>query len=247
MKKEVHMRILCCGVVFCLAVSLARADDSAAARALIDKAMKAAGGEDKLAKLKGQSYDERGLWYGMGEGLPYTGKYDIQWPDRYRVEIEGIFTLVMTGDKGWIKTAQGTADMTEDQRTREKENLYAGYVAALWPLKDKDFVLALLPEITVEDRPAVGVKVTRKDRPDVSLYFDKKTGLLTKAEHMALAEDPKAARVKQETFMSQYKEIAGVKVPTKVVMNRDGKRYVEATVQDVKLTEKLDDSVFAKP
>jgi hypothetical protein len=36
-------------------------------------------------------------------------------------------------------------------------------------------------------------------------------------------------------------------IPHKVTIQRDGKPYVEGELIDVKITEKLDDSVFEKP
>jgi outer membrane lipoprotein-sorting protein len=242
------MRIMTCGLLFlCLVAVPARADDQAEAQALIARALKAAGGEEKLARLTAQTVEEKGTWYGMGQGLPYTGKYSFQWPDRFRMEVEGIFTMVVNGDKGWIKNQQGTVDMPREQLGREKENIYGSNVATLVPLKDKAFTLTTLPETKIEDRPCVGVKVTHKDRRDVLLYFDKQTGLLIKTEQMVQPEDPNAAQVKQEAFQSEFKDFDGVKVATKVVVKRDGKVYVEAAILDVKLAEKLDDTVFGKP
>jgi hypothetical protein len=48
-------------------------------------------------------------------------------------------------------------------------------------------------------------------------------------------------------FYSDFKEVEGVLQAMKVVIKRDGKDYVEGETTDLKLAEKLDDSVFAKP
>ena len=110
------MRKLCC-VVLALGVALAlagqtNADDPADARAIIDKAINALGGKDKLAQLKAQTWSESGTYYGQGKGLPYTGKYALQFPNQFRMEIEGVFTMVVNGDQGWLKSEKGTEEMT---------------------------------------------------------------------------------------------------------------------------------------
>ena len=35
--------------------------------------------------------------------------------------------------------------------------------------------------------------------------------------------------------------------PSRVVINRDGMKYVELEISEMKLVDKLDDTVFAKP
>ena len=60
-------------------------------------------------------------------------------------------------------------------------------------------------------------------------------------------EDQQGKLVNQEACYSNYREVAGVQVPGKIVIKREGKLYVEAQNQDVKPVDKLADSVFGKP
>jgi hypothetical protein len=53
--------------------------------------------------------------------------------------------------------------------------------------------------------------------------------------------------VGEEGIYSEFKEFQGIPTPTKVLINRDGKRFVEAEYSEYKLHENLADSVFAKP
>jgi outer membrane lipoprotein-sorting protein len=242
------MRYFVCALLAAaLLAAMSRADDAADARAVVDKAIKASGGADALAKFKAQTFREKGTYYGMGDGLPYTGIYSVEWPNRFRMEIEGIFTMIVAGDKGWVKSDKGVDVMTAEQLAREKNNMHGPYIASLLPLSDKAYTLATLPEAKVGDKPAVGVKVTCKDRPDVSLWFDKATGLLVKVEQMVETDDPKAKTVKQETVLSDHKEFAGCKMATGLVVKRDGKKFVEAVMSDFNPAEKLDEKLFSKP
>jgi hypothetical protein len=183
----------------------------------------------------------------MGDGLPFTGKYSMQAPDHFRMEIEGVFTIVFAGDKGWIHAGGDTKEMNEEQFAVQKNDHRGGHISSILPLKDKAFALTALPEIKVDDRPAVGIKVARKAYPEVKLYFDKKTHLLVKSEWRTKASEEKFKEVTQESYFSKYQEIDGAQVPTRMVMKRDGKLFVEADVSDYKAVGKLDDSVFAKP
>jgi hypothetical protein len=231
----------------CVALLAGAFGQAAEPKATIDAAIKAAGGAEKLAKFNTETWKEKGTYYGMGAGQPYTGTYAVVWPDKFRMEIEGAFIIVLNGDKGWMKEGDNTSEMTKEQLEEQKENHYAGWVASLLPLKDKAFTLAAADEIKVDNRPAVGVKVSRKDHRDVNLYFDKETGLLVKSATRAKDLEAGGKEFTQEVFLSDYKEIEGAKVPMKVAVKRDGKQFVEAENLEVKPSPKLDDKTFAKP
>jgi hypothetical protein len=221
--------------------------DEPQARALVAKAIKAAGGEEKLARHRAATFTERGTYYGMGEGLPYTGKYAVQWPDQFRMEIEGVFTMVLNGDKGWMRANNETREMTAQELAQQREEHYQGWVATLLPLKDKMFTLDTIDEIKVSDRPAAGVKVSAEKHRDVKLYFDKETGLLVKSQTRTHSPEMDFKEVDQEVWYDAYVEFDGVKNAKKFLVHRDGKKFVEGETVEYKAMGKLDDSVFAKP
>jgi len=235
----------------------ARADD-AAARQIIDKAIQAVGGETALTKWKGANWRTKGTLYAMGAELPFTGQWTMQWPGKVRMaidlEVGGMkvnFTLVYTGDKGWIKINDMLMDMDEDRMKEQKESMHLTQVARLAVLKDKAYTLAALPDAKVKDKTAAGVKVSHKDHRDVQLYFDKDTGLLLKSQ-MRVKTD-QGEEVNQESFYSDYQEVKddknnkAHKVPMKILIQRDGQTYVDSENLDYKLAEKIDEKLFEKP
>ena len=226
--------------------SRVRAEEKGDARATIDRAIKATGGEEKIKKFRAMTWKEKGTFYGMGDGVAYTGIYSHQYPNQFRMEIENVFVIVVNGDKGWSQMGGNTTEMTKDQLAEQKENMYADSVARLTPLSDKAYKLAALPEIKVNGRAAVGVKVSHKGHRDVKLYFDGESGLLVQREQ-TVKDDQSGKEVTQVATFSDFKAVEGIKVPTKTVIMRDGKKFVEAEEHDVKLLEKLDDSTFDKP
>jgi hypothetical protein len=238
---------LTAGTLLVVWSGVAWSGEDADPRAIVAQAIKAMGGEKNLAKHKAVTWSAKGTYYGMGDGLPYTGKYAVRVPNHFRMEIEGVFIIVFAGDKGWIHAGGDTKEMTDEQFGVQKNDVRAEGITSILPLKDKAFTLTSLPEIKVDDRPALGIKVTRKEYPEVKLYFDKKTHLLVKSEWRTKAAEQKFKEVTAESYYSKYQEIDGAQVPTRMVMKRDGKLFVEADVSDYKAVGKLDDSVFAKP
>lgn len=236
--------ILCVGIAISLALATlltARADDAADARALIAKSIKATGGKEKLAKVKARTWTEKD----MDKSAPITTRYAVQWPDKFRMEMAvPSFTFVADGDKGWIKGVDETKDLTEAQFASHKASQAVLYVSTLVPLDDQGYTLTTLPEVKVDGKPAMGVKVTKKGMPDVSLYFDKATNLLVKYSFRARN---KGKELTEDVYLSDYRDVDGVKVPKRMTTKKDDKLFQEVEITDVKLLEKLDNKLFAKP
>jgi hypothetical protein len=228
----------------CVGLAWAGGDD---ARGIVQKSIDAIGGEAKLAKYNAQTFTEKGTYYGMGNGLAYTGEYAVQWPGQFRMEILGTFTIVLNGDKGWVKTGNEVKDMTAEQLATQIHDHKAGWISSLVPLKDKAFALKMLPDVKVGDRSTSVVVASRKDYPEVTLYFDKANHLLVKMAYKTKAAEENFKEVLADSVFSEFKEIEGVKIPHKMVMHRDGKVFIESELIAMKANGKLDASTFAKP
>lgn len=249
-----HLRraVLALGCVLAVTVS-ARADDAADARKLIEKAVKAHGGQEKLDKFAGATAKLKGTFYGQGDGLAMTAEVSAEGTDKQRIDIEIEaggqkipIVIVVAGDKGWTKIAKDTKEFDKDELAEAKEQAFAAWVATLAPLKDKQFTFATTGEIKVENRPALGVKVSSKGHRDVDLYFDKETGMLVKTE-TRVKDDATGQEVSEESFPSEYKDVQGTKQAMKFLTKRDGKKFIEGDVTSVELFEKLDANTFTKP
>lgn len=233
--------------------NLASADD--AARAVIDKAIKALGNKDVVTKYKAQTFKAKGKLYNIGDGVDFSGEWAIEIPDkmhaRLEVDINGMkLTIVRVWNKGkiWTKVGNDTMEVTDkDELAEEQESLFNQFVMTLVPLTDKAFTLSSLGEVKVGTRAAVGVKVAHKGRRDVDLYFDKENSLLLKAETRVKEMDGKGQEVTQETLLSDYKNYEGLQSAQKMLVNRDGKKYLEVEVTELHPKESLDEATFAKP
>jgi len=224
---------------------VAQPGDDDAARAIINKAIKAGGGEKNLARFESTIMKEKGTYYGMGEGLPYTSVIHMVRPDRFKMEVLDVFTLCLNGDKGWIKTGQDVMDMPKEEVEIQQINQRAGWIMSLLPLKDKAYAVEAAGAADVDGVKTSVVKVSRKDYPTVTLYFDKKSDHLVKSQFKTKSSEQKK-EVMAEFRFSEFKTVDGVTMPHHVVMKHDGKLFVEADVTEMKAA-KLDAKTFAKP
>jgi hypothetical protein len=146
---------------------------------------------------------------------------------------------------GSYSVGSQTTEFTDEGLKFVKEQMHEAYVLTLTPLlKDQRFALSALGETKLNDRPALGVKVSAKERRDVDLYFDKETGLLVKSVAKVVL---RMQETDQEIRYSGYKDVEGLKWPMKAVQYRNGNKYAETEITELKFLEKGDDSVFSVP
>ncbi len=256
MRRSLFPSLLALGAVLFLTAG-ARADDTV--QAILEKAIKAQGGMEKLAKPRASHSKIKGTVEAMGLTITITGENYVQSPGRIKTvmdfevnNMKGGIVQVFGKDGAWVQVNFGgnsqTIDLKKDFGDAIKDALYAERVRQLVPLvknKDKEFELSPLGEAKVNDKPAVGVHVESKGHKPVNLFFDKESGLLVKTEGRAMGIDQQESN--QETILSDYKAVDGVKVPMKTVVLHDGKKVTEIEVTEVEFLDKLDDSEFAKP
>jgi hypothetical protein len=244
-------------------------DEQAEAEAILDKAIAAAGGQDKLAKLKSFTIKciEKNWNESSGTDSENTAEYSYDYPDRERRQrTRGIgettftSTTILNGDKAWL-TADGKTRRIEDKVLPDALAEFTEFPVRKWPLyKDKGYKLAPLGESKVGDKRVVGVKALFENKPDAKLFFDKETGLLIKGEYdlsrleaFRRGGTPSRAESesgKAEILLEEYKEANGIKYPTKLTATsiEDGKKHISrCEITEFKVVEKFDEKTFAEP
>jgi hypothetical protein len=243
-------------VGFALALPATSRAQDADARAVIDKAIKAAGGLDKLKKFnKAFTAKAKGNIEVMGMKLDFTIDAYTQMPNKSKavinLSVNGMqleIVQAFDGEKGWASVLGMVKDLEKEEIDEHKAMVHVESVTNLFALtEDKAFKLSTLGDSKVGDAEVVGVQATKQDKRDVNLYFDKKTHLLLKAEYRAM-EPISKMEVAQEKIYSDYKELLpGLKMSSKQIVNNDGKRYMELEFTEVTAVERHDDSIFKKP
>lgn len=229
------------------------ADDKADAEALLEKGIKALGGEARLSKFKAATWQAKGTVRLGNRDAEYSGDWAMQAPRQFKAVITGELNgkkfkrvRVLDGDKGWIKLDDNDAEeMSALALAETQRELHAQLMTTLLPLRDKEFTLAPLGASKVGDTAAEGLKVTTQDGREFHLFFDKDSGLLLAVE--SPVKGPKGEDVKQEIVYSDYKDVDGLKRPMKLTVKRDGKTFLQQETTEFKPLEKLDDKEFAKP
>jgi hypothetical protein len=239
-------------VLLAFAPGARAADDNP--KDIIAKAIKAHGGEESLTKHKAAQLKSKGKIDipGVGE-VDFTQEAAYMLPDKFKdvmeLKVGGNTITVITlinGDKVSIEAGGMEVKLDDKVKDAVKDTGHMIEIARLVTLKDKKYELNIIGEDKVEGKKVVGVRVSAKGHNDVSVYFDKETGLLAKVEHRTV--DPASGNeINEERIVGGYeKNKDGVPVAKKVLIKRDGKKFLEAEVTEMKYFEKLDDSEFKK-
>ncbi|MFL5329679.1 MAG: hypothetical protein ACJ8C4_12270 [Gemmataceae bacterium] len=237
----------------CLIASAVKADDKTNdARAIVDRAIQAHGAE-KMAKVKAETWKTKGSFLAMGNPWPYTGEYTFVHPDKMRFDFhmgsgdqKMEMTMVLDGQKGWESGGGQLADLTKKKAEEFQHKAYTMSLIRLLPLRDKAYTLTSLGDSKVRDQDFVGVKVAREGHRDVSLFFDKKTGLLAKMSTKAF-DELDGADVTEDSIFTSYSDKDGVKMFKTLTLQHDGKDYFKEEVLSHQIIEKPDLKAFAKP
>jgi hypothetical protein len=240
--------LLVTSIVMATTTAAARADEGEA-KAVIDKAIKATGGEEKLAKVNAYSTKSKSTFNFNGNDAEFEGSFTAQGLDHSRSEFgndqfHGV--IVLNGDKGWRKFGDNLTEIDQAGIERDKRMLYLQTCPwLLVPLKGKDFKLASAPDEKVDGKPAAVVKVTGPDGKDFTLSFDKESGLPVKL--VAKVTGFNGEDFTQESIFTDYKDFGGIKKATKVEGKRDGEPFFKTTLTEFKTLDTVDPSTFAEP
>lgn len=221
-------------------------------KSILEKAVKAHGGKENLAKIGAVSSKSRGTIELFG-GLSFSQESVSVMPKQFKetifIEINGAKSTIVTvfNDGRWWSEANGSSvELNEKSLEEIKQAVNLMMLGTLRFVDDKDFTVAPLGESKVEGKPVVGVKVSRQGYREASLYFSKETGLLSKVERQAY-DTAKAQDTTEERLILDYQDVKGAKVAKKILVRRDGKKYLDAEVTEYTPLDKVDPAEFAKP
>lgn len=227
------------------------ADDDV--KAILDKAIKAVGGSEKLEKAAVLQWKTKGVFIFGGNESEFNGKSTFDGLEKLNSEFEADFggtavkaVTVVNGKEGWRMFGGMTMPMDDVTLANEKRLVALQVIPiTLVALKGKEFKLASAPEAKVGDKPAAGVKVTDAAGKDFTMYFDKDTGLPVRTVAKVLGF--MGEEFVQETNFIDYKEVAGIKKATKIEIRREGETFLKQEILDFKSLDKVPADTFAEP
>ncbi|HEX5060169.1 MAG TPA: insulinase family protein [Kofleriaceae bacterium] len=220
----------------------------AAAKQILAEAVAAKGGKAKLAALKSLRMVATGTTKIQGQELPVEIERVFVVPDKMRIDatLAKQFKVIVgvDGKSGWQQApTQSGGSQTVDFKGKdiEQAQFEAWREPELLLLKatDKDAKVAPAKDDTIDGKPHAAVRVGSPFGPDLVLYIDKKTKLISRVTF----SDGDAV---QTDDFSDYKDVGGIKVAHKRASTGQG-RVTNLEVTKVEWDPKIDPAIFKKP
>jgi zinc protease len=240
-------------------------DESAKAVALLDKAIAAKGGLEKLRAIKSivatQTVTTRlSASAANPDGFTTfeTTNY-IQYPDRLRIQtFVGGNTNVQASDgtEVWVKDPRGVRTQPDSVARQVRLSLRRDVVALLLAAKAGGLTPRVLPDVKVMALSASSTQehawgaagldhVLELSAPDLGpilLYLNAESGLIDK---LTFVDEAPTKPLVEESF-SDYRDVDGVKIPFHGI-RKIGTQSVERYTSSVEINRSIDPSLFKRP
>ena len=217
------------------------------AEQVLDKYLQAIGGAPKAASLN--SLAAKGTFQTYGIPTKYALELFAKAPAQRTVIVhklaDGELIDTFDGREAWIVQPAQLTPVPLLERTGGEIDGAKLTAALTFPGQIKKLLTQwrVGPPAVIDDRDLTMVQGTINGKFPVNLYFDDESGLL--ARTVTYADSPVGLAPMQVDY-ADYRELAGVKVPYKMIVTwLDGRSTIQLT--DVQANVAIDASKFARP
>ena len=240
---KIAATVLFSATLFLNSVALAQQD----AQETIKKAVEAHGGKEALTKAQQYKRTSSGTIF-FGQTQKFTDELIVALPGEIKLDIKldtkENLLMCLEGDTGWSIASGFPIDLSKEKIVELKEESYFLQVTNLVSLLEPSSKLTSLGESKLMNKPVLGVKVSLTGGPEVSLYFDKETNLLSKAERKGKQS---GVEILKGVQYSDFQTFGAAKFATKETHFLGGNKFVENKNITYTILDKVDASVFKKP
>ena len=222
-------------------------------KSLLLTSAEAAGGA-ALDKVMSLEYSATGKTQTAQGEFPIQLKLYMSYPDHYRMDTQLSFPGASTpynlvqafdGKAGWISAPQQGSTATSPEQNIEfvRRIFLTGGWGLFRAAKAGTLQAQSLGQRDFQGQKEDAVAVTAGDI-QVTIYLDPATHL---PFGVMYPQDTPQGRVESVEVWSDYREVEGVKFPCHNVSFRNGQKFAESSVQEVKINTNPNSSLFVKP
>jgi zinc protease len=215
-------------------------------KALLAAAAEAAGGA-ALARIESLELIAPGEFSSPQGPMKADVKVQVVFPDKVRVEVKTPFFTFLQGFDGkaaWAASPQGAMDLPANLNADIRRGIDLEGVVGLYQQTLAGKVeVQFLGEEELEGKKVLAAE-WNSAAGKTKLFFDPATGLLVGARYRQATMQ---GAVETLQVWSDFRDVAGVKFPFHWLNYRDGAKYSDQTIQDVKVNTKPEPALFSKP
>lgn len=211
----------------------------APARALIDKAVAAKGGLQKLQAIRTIRTESTTVYETLQGSVPFATTTWIAYPDRYRIEADmpgGKVVQVYAEGQYWIQDAQGTHEAPSPETVRE--SLQRDTIPLLLKLAAGQLVARALD---TKDPALEALEIAGGDMTPLTMFVTRDTGFIAGVRY------PGESGSATEELYSDYRDVDGVQIAFHTVVRREGLPPLERDVKTFRMNVPVPRTLFLKP
>jgi hypothetical protein len=144
----------------------------------------------------------------------------------------------------WIRDARGVREAPPSVATEMRSNVQRDSIGLLVGLLDKKMSATRVADVQVDGRTMPAIEVKGPAMPPLTVVFDPSSALIVRQRYRA-AGAPGAGTVDTEEEFSDFRDVAGLKVPFSAVVRVAGQVTVRRTLHRVEYNVALDPSIFS--
>jgi hypothetical protein len=207
-------------------------------KALLEKAQQAMGGPDKLAAVKDSTKAINLVMEPSAGGMTIKQNTRLV-GNQVRVEEElpfGKISIYSDGKSGWMATPQGATALPAEILEQMRGESFRDLVGLVLSIRDTTRVVNAVDPNTVQIATSGG--------QNVKLAFDPATGLPATQTYQETGQNGAPSQTVE--IFSDWRDVAGIKMPFKIVLQQDGKKAGEATAASYQFNSGLKAEDLAK-
>lgn len=217
---------------------------SGSAAELVDKAVRAKGGIDKLRSIRTIKLASTTTVVDGDARVDVDTTHFIRYPSAFRVDARmpaGLLVQVFNSGEYWVQDAKGVRSPSAPMAGQIRGSVQRDVVALLIALADGKIKATRLPDVTEDGRvlPVLGVQGTGME--PVALVLDPATSLILSQRYVMPPGDSVEER------FSDYRNVDGLQVAFTAVVSRSGQTLLNRRVRSFEYNVPLDPVLFTKP
>jgi predicted Zn-dependent peptidase len=221
--------------------------DMAKAKEVIAAAVEAYGGFEKLQAVRNIVVEGRATANSpMGQMNLDVKGYQV-YPDKLRQDIkmpQGEMSYAFDGTSGFAMTPMGPQPLPPEMTASMKDGIFREPIWLLASLMQDDSSIQYAGTEEVMGKSAAIVLVPQPSGEVLKVFISEETHYIVK---MGFRETEQGVVVNKETFLGDYRDVDGVKMPHHIQQNVEGELFTETRLSSVMLNAELDDSLFQEP
>ena len=222
-------------------------DDMAKAKEILAAAVGAYGGLEKLQAVKNIVMEGRITANSQMGQMQVEAKSYYVYPDKLRQDLklpQMEITQIYDGSTAFAVTPMGIQPFPPEAANSFKNTIAREPIWLLTHLLENDIQVQYAGNEKVQDKSVHVLLVPDPSGEVLRLFISKETHYIVKFAYRQAAEGVVA---NHEEFLSDYRDVDGIKIAHRVLQNVDGELSADVSVTGVTLNAELEESLFQEP